>query len=312
MERTEGLAAMITGANVGIGKEVARQLAQSGKYRQIYLACRNLAKADLAKKDLETVTGKAIFEVVVMNVSDPISVRAAISSLAQPIDDLVMNAGGSGGKTPLSKTKDGVTEIFASNVLGHVVLLDELIKTNKLKRAAILVGSEAARGVPKFGMKRPKLSTSSVDEFASLCDGTYFSDRKADATLAYGQVKYVGAMWMASTARRNSNLRLLTVSPGNTRGTDGLRDLPAPLRIFARYVAMPVIMPLFGLVHDVEDGARRLVEALTDPSLKSGHFYASQGTKLTGRVIDQSEIFSDLANEAYQDNASEAVHRFAV
>ena len=303
---------MITGANVGIGKEVARQLAQSGNYRKVYLACRNPAKADLAKKDLEKTTGKPIFEVLVMDVSDPTSVRAALSTLREPIDDLVMNAGGSGGKTPLALTKDGVTEIFAANVLGHVVLLDELLKADNLKKAAVFVGSEAARGIPKFGMKRPNLTTSSVDEFASLCDGTYFRDRKPDATLAYGQVKYVGAMWMASTARRNPKLRLLTVSPGNTRGTDGPRSLPTPLRIFVQYVAMPVIMPLFGLIHDLEHGAKRLVEGLNDPSLKSGTFYASQEKKLTGPVIDQSEIFSDLANQTYQDNASDAVHRFAV
>ena len=149
MERSDGLAVMITGANVGIGKEVARQLAESGKYRKVYLACRNPAKADVAKKDLERSTGKPIFDVLVMDVSDPSSVRAALSSLREPIDDLVMNAGGSGGKTPLAKTKDGVTEIFAANVLGHVVLLEELLKADNLKRAAVLVGSEAARGIPE-------------------------------------------------------------------------------------------------------------------------------------------------------------------
>ena len=37
-------------------------------------------------------------------------------------------AAGTGGSTPLAKTTDGVTEIFASNVLGHVVLLEELIE----------------------------------------------------------------------------------------------------------------------------------------------------------------------------------------
>ena len=45
-----------------------------------------------------------------------------------------MNAGGMGGKTPNAKTEDGVTHIFASNVLGHVVLLDELLKEDKLKK----------------------------------------------------------------------------------------------------------------------------------------------------------------------------------
>jgi len=307
VDRIEGKVALITGANGGIGKEVARQLALSGTYRTIYLACRNPSKATVAKKDLETATGKAIFEIVIMDVSDPASVRAALSSVHETIDDLVMNAGGSGGKTPLALTKDGVTEIFASNVLGHVVLLDGLITADKLGRAAVFAGSEAARGFPRLGMKRPILATSSADAFASLCDGTYFRGRKADGTLAYGQVKYVGAMWMAATARRHPTLRLITMSPG---GTDVARDFPWPLRLLMTYVLLPVVAPLFGMVHDVDHGAKRLIEGLNDETLTSGSFYGSKAHTLTGPVIDQSAIFPDLANKTYQDNASDAVHRF--
>ena len=117
-------------------------------------------------------TGRAVFAVTIMDVSDPASVRAALASLDEPVDDPVENAGGSGGKTPLALTRNGVTEIFASNVLGHVVLLDGPIAAGKLKRATVFAGSEAARGVPKLGMKRPVLANSSADEFASLCDGS--------------------------------------------------------------------------------------------------------------------------------------------
>ncbi len=311
MDHPASRVAMITGANVGIGKEVARQLAMSGQYGRIILACRNRAKADAAKQELQASTGKSIFTVTVMDVSDPASVRTALASLDAPVDDLVMNAGGSGGKTPLALTKDGVTEIFASNVLGHVILLDELIAAGKLKRAAVFAGSEAARGVPKLGMKRPVMTTFSADEFASLCDGSWFRGRKPNGTLAYGQVKLVGAMWMAAMARRNPELKLLTVSPGNTGGTQVARDFPLPVRLLMKFVLMPVVLPAFGLVQGVDKGAKRLVDGLNDPALKSGVFYASQANALTGPVIDQSEIVPDLANPAYQDHAAEAVHRFA-
>ena len=311
MDRPEGLVAMITGANAGIGKEVARQMAVSGGYRKVILACRNRSRAELAERDLRVTTGKAIFTIVIMDVSDELSVRTVLSSLAEPIDDLVMNAGGSGGKTPLALTRDGVTEIFASNVLGHVILLDGLIAAGKLKRAAVFAGSEAARGVPKLGLKRPIMATSSVDEFASLCDGSYFRGRKPDATLAYGQVKYIAAMWMAATARRNPGLKLVTVSPGNTGGTEITRDMPAPLKLLLKAVLMPIVLPAFGLVQGVDAGAKRLVDGLDDDALKSGLFYASKATALTGPLIDQSTIVPDLANRTYQDNASEAIHRFA-
>jgi len=311
MDRLGGRIAMITGANTGIGKEVARQLAASSEYSKVILACRNRSKADIAKKDLQATTGKAVFAVIIIDVSNPASVRAALAALSEPIDDLVMNAGGSGGKTPLALTKAGVTEIFASNVLGHVILLDGLIEAGKLKRAAVFAGSEAARGIPKLGMKRPPMATFSTDEFASLCDGSYFRGRKPDGTLAYGQVKLVAAMWMAATARRYPNLKLVTVSRGNTGGTEVTRDMPLPIRLLLKSVLMPLVLPAFGLVHGVDKGAKRLIDGLNDDALKSGVFYASNANALTGSLIDQSEIVPYLANQIYQDNANEAVHRFA-
>ena len=309
-DRATGKVALVTGANTGIGKEVARQLAVSDEYDKIYLACRDERKARAAQQSLEAASGKKVFEIVRMDVADLASVRAALSSLGAPIDDVVMNAGGMGGKTPLALTRDGVTETFATNVLGHVVLLEGLINAGRLRRAAVYVGSEAARGVPKLGMQRPVLASSSVDEFASLCDGTCFRGRKADATLAYGQVKYVAAMWMAAVARRNPQLRLLTMSPGSTRGSEVARDAPLPLRLLLKYVLMPLVFPLLGMVHDLDVGAKRLIDALDDPTLKSGSFYGSKVNTLSGPVIDQSEIFPDLANPTYQDHATEAVHRF--
>jgi NAD(P)-dependent dehydrogenase (short-subunit alcohol dehydrogenase family) len=302
--------ALITGANVGLGKEIARQLALSDRYRNIVLACRNAAKARDAQQDLEHSTGKRIFEIVSMDVADLTSVRAALSCLDEPIDHLVMNAGGPGGQTPFALTESGVTTLFASNVLGHVALLEGMIDAKLLTTAAVFAGSESARGVPKLRMERPSLPTSSIGEFVSICDGTYFRDRKADVALAYGQVKYVGALWMAAKARQNPNLKLLTMSPGNTRGTEISRSYPLPLRVMMRAVLMPVVFPLLGLVHDLGQGAKRMVSALDDDTLCSGVFYGSETDKLIGPVIDQSKIFPDLANPTYQDNADAAVHRF--
>ena len=87
-----------------------------------------------------------------MDTSDLGSVRAALDLIDTPLSAVVMNAGGTGGSTPIALTADGVTEVFASNVLGHVVLLEQLMAADALTTAAVLVGSEAARGVPKLGL----------------------------------------------------------------------------------------------------------------------------------------------------------------
>ncbi len=301
---------MITGANTGIGKEVARQLALQDGIEKIYLACRNRYKAEAAKKELENVTGKFVFEISIVDVSDIGSVKAMVSSLAQPVDALIMNAGGSGGKTPAALTKDGVTEIFAVNTLGHVVMLEELIKANKLNKAALYVGSEAARGISKMGMKGPELTTSSVEEFVSICNGSYFKNKKFNLPQAYGQVKYVGAMWMASIARKNPGLKFTTMSPGSTQGTETASGFPAPLRFIYNRILMPLILPLFGMSHSLAKGGKRIVDGINNEALISGVFYASKQGVLTGPVINQSIIYPDLKNKTYQDNASLAIHRF--
>ena len=306
----EAKTVLITGANSGIGKDVARQLALRSDVGRIYLACRNPARAQAAKAELETATGKPVFDIVILDVTDLDSVRAAVSSLTEPLTAVVMNAGGSGGPTPRALTSDGVTQMFASNVLGHVVLLESLLKAGKLTEVAVYLGSEAARGVPKLRIPRPAFATSSADDLASAIDGSYFDHRKYQGSLDYGQSKYIAALWMAALARKYPDLRFITMSPGNTAGTEGFSGAPAPLRFVAQHVLQPVVFPALGIGHHLNDGARRIVGAVTDPSLTSGVFYASAAKKITGPVVDQAAIVPDLRSTAIQDNADEAIHRF--
>lgn len=300
---------MITGANAGIGKDTARQLALLKATQKIYLACRNPQKAEIARKELENETGRSIFEVLIMDVSKPDSVRDAVAKLQEPLDALIMNAGGMGGKNPEQLTKDGVTMITASNLLGHVVLVDELLKGKKLKNVALFASSEAARGIRQTGMQRPNLKTSSADEFTMVFNGSAFGDN-FDPMQVYGVIKYGGTLWMSSMARRVPDVKFISMSPGGTRGTKGFDDMPFLKRIFFKYIGMPVIMPMLGLSHSLETGARRFVDGINNSSYKSGLFYGSKANVLTGKVVDQSTIFPDLENESFQDNAYEAIHRF--
>ena len=96
---------LITGANAGLGKESARQMALQAGVEKIYLGCRNPEKAKAAKQELELLTGKNIFEIVKIDVSDLDSVKAAVKSLKEPVEGLVMNAGGTGGKEFYQKNK---------------------------------------------------------------------------------------------------------------------------------------------------------------------------------------------------------------
>lgn len=305
MSTTPQKTVLITGANVGLGKEIARQLALRPEIARVYLACRNQDKANAAKADLETATGRRIFEIVLMDVSDPSSVHAALAAIDGSVDAVVMNAGGMGGKTPMSVTADGVTYMFAQNVLGHVVLLETLLAEDRLGEVAVFAGSEAARGLPKMGFKRPSFASRSADELATVIDGSYFADRKTDVNLAYGQAKLIGALWMAHLARQYPDRRFITMSPGNTTGTQAPNDLALPFRMAAKY-----LMPHLGISHSLEVGAKRMVDAATDPTLSTGTFYASPAGKMKGAIVDQTDIYPDLADATFQDHANEAIHRF--
>jgi hypothetical protein len=82
------------------------------------------------------------------------------------------------------------------------------------------------------------------------------------------------------------------------------------MRIIASRLVLPYVMPALGIGHKLEVGAGRLVDAVTDSTLQSGLFYASAANTITGPVIDQAEIVPDLRDEAIQEHAYAAIHRF--
>ena len=105
MTPSQGQAVLITGANTGLGKDVARQLAlRGGEFDRIYLGCRNAEKAERAKRDLELETRRSVFEVVIIDLSDLASVRAALGAIDRPLNAVAMNAGGLGGTSPAALT----------------------------------------------------------------------------------------------------------------------------------------------------------------------------------------------------------------
>ena len=83
------------------------------------------------------------------------------------------------------------------------------------------------------------------------------------------------------------------------------------MRFMFKFVMMPIVFPLMGgMVHKLEVGAKRFVDAISDERYKSGVFYASKEGKLSGDMVDQSTFFTDLKNTSFQDNANEAIHHF--
>jgi NAD(P)-dependent dehydrogenase (short-subunit alcohol dehydrogenase family) len=219
-----------------------------------------------------------------------------------------LNAGGGLG---LDLTSDGVTQSFAANVLGHVLLTESLIEAGKLSGSVVYSSSEAVRGMPEMGIKRVECNDSSVEEFKTVADGEFIKNRKSmDPRMdSYGVIKYMGTLWMSYMARQHYSIRFVSISPGATSGTNGLSNLPGYQRVI--FQAIFFVMGLFGKSHGVKTGAKRYVDALVDEeTYKSGAFYAlAKG--IAGPVGDQGKLFmSDVDDAEIQNNANEAIHSF--
>ena len=104
--------ALVTGANKGIGKQIARQLADAGL--TVYVGSRDAARGERAVAE---IGGDA--RALVLDVTDAASIADAARQVAT-LDILVNNAGISGdGKTVDQEDLGALRRIYETNVFGR-------------------------------------------------------------------------------------------------------------------------------------------------------------------------------------------------
>lgn len=123
---------IVTGANTGIGFEVASALAARGA--RVLLACRSESKAKTAMSWIRQKTPGADLAFLPLDLADLESVRRAAELVANEphIDVLINNAGLQGPK--LKRTAQGFEQTFGVNHLGcfafSALMLPKLIQTS--------------------------------------------------------------------------------------------------------------------------------------------------------------------------------------
>lgn len=120
------LIALVTGANKGIGKEIARQLADAG--HTVYVGSRD---ADRGAAAVAEIGGDA--RVLVLDVTDAASVAAAARAVPA-LDILVNNAGISGDGATVLEGPDDYRRIYETNVFGVVAVTNAFLPA--LRRSA--------------------------------------------------------------------------------------------------------------------------------------------------------------------------------
>jgi NAD(P)-dependent dehydrogenase (short-subunit alcohol dehydrogenase family) len=112
--------ALVTGANKGIGLEVAKQLAEHGYF--VYLGSRSPESGEAAVRQLNAL-GLANLAAVQLDVTSPDSIRAARAAIGEKtlaLDVLINNAGISGGMSQAARhaTPEQFRAVFETNVFG--------------------------------------------------------------------------------------------------------------------------------------------------------------------------------------------------
>lgn len=188
---------LVTGANTGIGFEVARGLAAGGAH--VILACRDSAKGQAALNTIAREYPGASLELLIIDLSSQRSIRATANAFLEKhsaLDVLINNA--AVGLQQRQESVDGIELTFATNVLGYFLLTNLLL--DALRRAPtariINVSSKLAGG----------LDLNDVE----------FNRRRYDAIAAYSQSKQANRMLTWALARRlqGSNITANALSPG--------------------------------------------------------------------------------------------------
>ena len=121
-----GRTVIITGANSGIGKETALDLAK--RNARVILACRSTNRGQKAADEIRNRSKNSNVVFQHLDLTSFASVRkfaAQVLNEEKPIDILINNAGVF--MLPLRRTEDGIEEHFAVNFLSHLLLTNLLL-----------------------------------------------------------------------------------------------------------------------------------------------------------------------------------------
>jgi NAD(P)-dependent dehydrogenase (short-subunit alcohol dehydrogenase family) len=195
-----GRVAVVTGANSGIGRVSARELARAGA--SVILACRDTARGETALEDVRVGAKDAAPELRRLDLADLSSVREFandVSERHEGIDLLINNAGVMA--PPRRLTADGFELQLGTNHLGHFAL------------TGLLLDRLLARPEP-----RVVTVSSSAHRIGRIDFDDLQKERRYERWTAYGQSKLANLLFAYELQRRadaaDVALKSLAVHPG--------------------------------------------------------------------------------------------------
>ncbi len=258
--RLDGSTALVTGANSGLGRVVARELGAAGAH--VVIACRSPERGGAALEDLSVSEPAASFELLELDLGSLASVARAASgfvAMHPRLDVLVNNAGVM--IPPYRQTEDGFELQIGTNHLGHFAL------TARLSGALARAPAPRVVNVSSTAHRTGRINFQDIH-----------SSRRYSRLAAYSQSKLANLLFTYELQRRAGDagwdLTALAAHPGYSATNlqfagIGLEENPA----------MGLVSRLGNAVfaQSAEAGALPLLYAAVSPDAPPGAFIGPDG-----------------------------------
>ncbi|RMJ20306.1 hypothetical protein CDV36_000114 [Fusarium kuroshium] len=258
----DGKVILITGGNIGLGKQSALDLIRHNP-AEIWLAARNSQTADATITKLKETAAQVSVQFLQLDLASFESVKNAartfISSVSR-LDMLLLNAGVM--SCPPGQTNEGYEIHWGINHVGHALLL-------KLLTPLLLQTRSESRSEVRI------VSVSSIAHKFTVSGGIKFEILKSNGcgespNSLYGQAKLANVIYAKEYAGRHPELTSVSIHPGIVKTDLHNSGGNLLMRSFQRF-----IVPLIGI--EVEEGAKSQLWAATAKGVESGEYYEPVG-----------------------------------
>lgn len=294
---TDTAPVVITGATSGLGRETARALAKQGF--PLILAVRNVAGGrELA--DALSANGTSV-DVRHLDLADLSSVKSFSQDLLADgvIPQAIICNAGVQTFDRMRRSADRFELTMATNVMGHVVLLDPLLNHMTPGSRVITLGSETHRGgLRAFGF--PGARWSSMDELLSPPDPEPSAKDNGLVRYSTSKLACIAMAYEIDRTWRSRGVRAASFDPGLMPDTGLARNYPRIVQKIYSTLA-PLIARIPG-ANLVKTSAENLAWLATSPEAEPlmGRYVARRKPRTSSPLSYASDLQQDVWNTSLE------------
>ncbi|XP_063044635.1 retinol dehydrogenase 12-like isoform X2 [Engraulis encrasicolus] len=262
--RLDGKTVLITGANTGLGKETAVDLASRGA--RVILACRDMGRGGRAAEEIRKRSGNGNVLLKQLDLASLESVRRLATDVLateERLDILINNAGIM--MCPKWQTEDGFEMQFGVNHLGHFLLTNRLLPILKKSTPSRVVN------VSSLAHEKGKIHFDDIN-----------LDKDYEPMRSYQQSKLANVLFSRELAKRleGSGVTVYSLHPGVIRTELG-RYLSESLGLVQRLLFSVVFRLLSPILKNTKQGAQTTIHCAVEESIAntSGLYYSDCAPK---------------------------------